>query len=68
MNIDELRKQLDDLCEKSQTSKSGMAKLVNYYIDSLGWSEEEAYKYACSLFKNGTIQAIKMIGKDGKEI
>lgn len=68
MNIDELRKQLDDLCEKSQTSKSGMAKLVNYYINSLGWSEEEAYKYACGLFKNGTIQQIKMFGKDGKEL
>lgn len=68
MNTEELRKQLDDLCEKSQTSKSGMAYLVNYYINSLGWSEEEAVKYAIGLFKNGTIQEIKLFGKDGKEL
>lgn len=68
MNIDELRKQLDDLCEKSQTSKSGMTYLVNYYINNLGWSEEEAYKYACGLFKNGVIQEIKLFGQDGKEL
>ena len=42
--------------------------LVSYYIKSLGWNEEEACKYALSLFHDGTITQIKLIGKDGKEL
>lgn len=56
------------ICEETNTSKSGMAYLVNYYINSLGWSEMEATEYAISLFHNGTIEQIKLIGKDGNEI
>jgi len=41
---------------------------VNYYINSLGWSEEEAIKYTIGLFHNGTIEQIKLIGKDGEEL
>ena len=56
------------MCDKTNTSRTGMDHLVNYYIKSLGWSEEEACKYALSLFHDGTITQIKLIGKDGKEL
>ena len=66
--MSEVRKQLYEMCDKTNTSRSGMDHLVNYYIKSLGWSEEEACKYALSLFHDGTIAQIKLIGKDGKEL
>ena len=64
----EARKQLYEMCDKTNTSRTGMDYLVNYYIKSLDWSEEEACKYALSLFHDGTITQIKLIGKDGKEL
>lgn len=64
----EVRKQLYEMCDKTSTSRTGMDHLVNYYIKSLGWREEEACKYALSLFHDGTITQIKLIGKDGKEL
>lgn len=64
----EVRKQLYEMCDKTNTSRTGMDHLVNYYIKSLCWSEEEACKYALSLFHDGTITQIKLIGKDGKEL
>ena len=64
----EAGKQLYEMCDKTSTSRTGMDHLVNYYIKSLGWSEEEACKYALSLFHDGTITQIKLIGKDGKEL
>lgn len=64
----EVRKQLYEMCDKTSTSRTGMDHLVNYYIKSLGWSEEEACKYALSLFHDGNITQIKLIGKDGKEL
>lgn len=62
------RERLYKLCDETNTSRSGMDYLVNYYISSLGWSEEKAIEYAISLFHNGTITQIKLIGKDGKEL
>lgn len=62
------RTELYKICDETNTSRSGMDYLVDYYINSLGWSEEEAVKYAIELFKNGTIREIKLIGKDGKEL
>ena len=64
----EVRKQLYEMCDKTNTRRTGMDHLVNYYIKSLGWSEEEACKYALSLFHDGTITQIKLLGKDGKEL
>ena len=64
----EVRKQLYEMCDKTNTSRSGMDHLVNYYIKSLGWNEEEACKYALSLFHDGTITQIKLIVKDCKEL
>ena len=37
-------------------------------LDRFGMSEEEAIQYAIGLFHNGTIQQIKLIGKDGEEL
>jgi len=62
------RAELYKICDETNTSRSGMDYLVDYYIKSLGWTEEEAVKYAIGLFKNGTIREIKLIGKDGKEL
>lgn len=62
------RIELYKLCEETNTSKDGMNYLVNYYIKNLHWSESKAVEYAIGLFKNGTINAIKVIGKNGKEL
>lgn len=67
-NLSESRKKLYEMCEKTETSKTGMEKLVEYYINSLGWSEDQACEYALGLFHDGTITKIKLIGKDGKEL
>lgn len=65
---DELRQKLYEICDKTNTRRSGMDFLVDYYIKSLGWTEEAAIKYAIGLFHNGTISAIKLFNKDGEEI
>ena len=66
-----LSKELLETCKKTKTSVEGMEKLVEYYIKSLGWSEEKANEYALTLFENGTIDQIKVIGgkktKDGSK-
>lgn len=67
-NISQARKALYEMCEKTDTSKEGMKLLVEYYINSLHWTEDEACEYALKLFKDGTIDQIKFLGKDGKEI
>lgn len=64
---EELWQELYNICDKTNTRKSGMEYLVKYYI-SLGWSEEKAIEYAIKLFHNGTIQQIKLLNKDGEEI
>ena len=65
---DELRQKLYEICDKTNTRRSGMDFLVDYYIKSLGWTEEAAIKYAIGLFHYGTISAIKLFNKDGEEI
>lgn len=64
----ELRDQLYQICDETATRRSGIEHLVNYYITSLDWTEVDAIKYAINLFHNGTINQIKLFGKDGKEI
>ena len=39
----------------------GIDYLVNYFIHSLGWSEDEALRYAIKLFENGVIDEIEVI-------
>lgn len=66
--LEQLRTELKETCERTETRYSGMEFLVNYYIKQLGWSEEQAIEYALGLFKDGTITAIKLLNKDGEEI
>ncbi len=66
--LSDLKAELDRLCDETKTSRKGIRCLVDYYIESLGWSETEAVKYTIGLFENGTIEKIKVIGKSGKEI
>lgn len=61
MSNNELRTKLYELVEKTKTSKAGIDYLVNYYITSLGWSEDEALRYAIRLFEDGVIDEIKII-------
>jgi hypothetical protein len=58
----ELSQKLKDICKATDTKEEGIAKLVEYYIKSLGWSQKEAEEYAIALFKDGTIKQIKVIG------
>ena len=67
-NIKKLREQLKEICEKTNTSFSGMDYLVKYYIKDLHWSEEKAIEYAISLFHNGTIREIKLFNSNGEEL
>jgi hypothetical protein len=66
--IEELRTELKKACEKYDTRFSGIEYLVNYYINSLKWTEKEALEYTLKLFHDGTITQIKLIGKDGNEL
>ena len=61
MSNNELKARLYELVEKTKTSKTGIDYLVNYYINSLGWSEDEALRYAIRLFEDGVIDEIKII-------
>ena len=52
------RNRLFKACEEYEASLAGMDFLVDYYIESLKWSEKEFVDYAISLFHNGTIRQI----------
>ena len=60
--MDELRTKLEQLCKEHKTSIDGINLLVNYYVSSLHWSEAKAIEYCITLFDNGTIDEIKVIG------
>ena len=59
---------LKEICKQTNTSFSGIEKLIEYYEKSLHWSKDEAIAYAIGLFNNGTIDQIKVLGQDTKEI
>lgn len=65
MSTNELKVKLYKLVDDTNTSRKGIDFLVNYYIQSLDWSEDEAIKYAVKLFEDGVIDEIKVI--NGKE-
>lgn len=54
--------ELHNLIVMSKTNEEGYKKLIDYYMQSLKWSEQKAIKYCIGLFKNGTIDEIKMLG------
>ena len=41
---------LKEICEQTNTSFSGIEKLIEYYEKSLHWSKDEAIAYAIGLF------------------
>ena len=59
---------LKEICKQTNTSFSGIEKLIEYYEKTLHWSKDEAIAYAIGLFNNGTIDQIKVLGQDTKEI
>ena len=63
-----LKQQLELKCKETNTSLSGIKHLQKYYIHSLGWNTEKAISYILELFDNGTIDSIKILGSDGKEL
>ena len=50
---------LDAACEATVTSKAGIKALLNYYVDRLGWTEENATAFITGLFEEGIIDQIK---------
>lgn len=65
MSTNELKAKLYKLVDDTNTSRKGIDFLVNYYIQSLGWSEDDSLRYAIKLFEDGVIDEIKVI--NGKE-
>ncbi len=65
MSTNELKVKLYKLVDDTNTSRKGIDFLVNYYIQSLGWSEDDSLRYAIKLFEDGVIDEIKVI--NGKE-
>ena len=63
-----LKEKLKQKCVETNTSIKGINFLIEYYKKSLGWSETKAIRYVLNLFENGTIDSIKIIGKDGNEL
>ena len=59
---------LKEICKQTNTSYSGIEFLLKYYQESLHWSLNKAIAYVIELFENDTIDSIKVLGKDGKEI
>jgi hypothetical protein len=70
MNIEtkKLWQKLNKICDETKTSRSGIKYLVDYYINSLGWKEDEALNYAIALFESGTVGQIKILGKDEHDL
>ena len=66
MDNNELK--LQQLISEKNIHKEGIDFLLRYYEESLHWSHKQAVEYAISLFENGTIDDIKIIGgaNDGK--
>ena len=64
--VEELRQELKEMCEKTNTSITGMEYLIKYYMNTLHWNEADSINYAIDLFKDGSIQQIQFIGKGGE--
>ena len=57
--INELRRELYEYCNKTETSRNEIEYIVNYYINSLSWTEEDVLMYIVGTFLNGSIRQIK---------
>ena len=58
--------ELHNLIVMSKTNEEGYKKLIDYYMQSLKWSEQKAIKYCIGLFKNGTIDEIQVLGGENE--
>lgn len=67
-SIKVLEQKLALKCKETNIDLNVIKHLENYYISSLGWSKEKAINYILELFDNGTIDSIKILGADGKEL
>ena len=54
---------LKELCAEAGASEAGIERLLDYYMDGCGWSEDSAVEYVYELFENGTIDALMMISE-----
>lgn len=54
---------LKELCTETGACEAGVERLLNYYIDGCGWSEDSGVEYVYELFENGTIDALMMISE-----
>ena len=57
-----LNDMLKELCAETGAQEAGIEKLLDYYIEGCGWTEDSAVEYVYELFENGTIDAIMAIG------
>lgn len=57
-----LNKTLKALCAETGAQKAGIEKLLDYYVECCGWTEDNAVEYVYELFENGTIDLILVIG------
>ena len=54
---------LKKLCVETGAREAGVERLLDYYMDGCGWSEDSAVEYVYELFENGTIAAIMEINE-----
>ncbi|MBR0189824.1 MAG: hypothetical protein IJQ23_05510 [Clostridia bacterium] len=52
-----------NLAKKEGCKMKGIHLLLQYYCDKLGWTMEQSLDYVISLFKDGTIKTIMLLGK-----
>lgn len=62
------KEELYKICDETNTRRSGIDHLLAYYQSSCNMTEQEAIDYTIGLFKNGTIDQIKLFGKYNEEI
>ncbi len=59
------KQKLNELCKAKGAKIQGIEHLIEYYIKSLGWTEQQAFEYVLKLFEDGTIDSIMIISKKG---
>lgn len=62
-----LNETLKELCAETGAHEAGVEKLLDYYIEGCGWSEDSAVEYVYELFENGTIDTLMMFSGKQKD-
>ena len=63
--MSDYKQKLNELCKEKGAKIQGIEHLIEYYIKSLGWTEQQAIEYALKLFDDGTIDSIMIISEKG---